>query len=73
MNWNHRVRQLHRWLSVAFTVAVLVTSVALAQKEPVVWMSYLPLPPLALLWFSGTYLFLQPYAAKWRSRRRTTS
>ena len=71
MNWNTRVRQIHRWLSVAFTVAVIVTFVALGQKEPVVWVSYLPLFPLALLWLSGLYLFVLPYATKWRSARRT--
>ncbi len=71
MNWNNRIRQVHRWLSIAFTVAVSVTLVALAQEEPAAWVSYLPLPPLALLWFTGLYLFVLPYAAKWRSRRRT--
>jgi membrane protein CcdC involved in cytochrome C biogenesis len=71
LNWNHWVRQIHRWLSVLFTVAVIVTSVALAQEKPVIWMSYLPLPPLFLLLFTGLYLFVLPYAAKWRSGRRT--
>ena len=67
MNWNHWIRQTHRWLSIAFMVAVIVTSVALAQKAPV-WVSYLPLPPLFLLMFTGLYLFVLPYAAKWRRR-----
>ncbi|GAB3151220.1 hypothetical protein GCM10027290_39980 [Micromonospora sonneratiae] len=72
MNWNKWVRQIHRWLSITFTVTVVIAFVALAQKEPALWMSYLPLLPLALLLFSGLYLFALPYAAKWRSRRRTT-
>jgi len=71
MNWNNRVRQIHRWLAMAFTLAVLVTIVALAQAEPVVWVSYSPLLPLALLQLTGLYLLVQPYAAKWRSGRRT--
>jgi len=71
MNWNHWIRQTHRWLSIAFTVSVLATFVALAQKEPVVWASYVPLAPLALLLLTGLYLFVLPYAAKWRSGRRT--
>ena len=71
MNWNKWVRQIHRWLSIAFTVAVIVTSIALAQKEPVVWVSYVPLLPLALLLLSGLYLFVLPYVTKWRSGRRT--
>jgi hypothetical protein len=37
----------------------------------VVWVSYVPLLPLALLLFTGLYLFVLPYAAKWRSGRRT--
>jgi hypothetical protein len=70
MNWNSWVRQIHRWLSMAFTVAVILAFVALGQKEPVVWVSYVPLAPLALLWFTGMYLFMQPYVTKWRSARR---
>lgn len=71
MNWNNSIRQTHRWLGVAFTVAVIVTSVALAQSNPAAWVNYLALPPLGLLWFTGLYLFVQPYAARWRGRRRT--
>jgi len=71
LNWNKWVRQIHRWLSIAFTVAVIVTFVALAQEKPDVWVSYLPLPPLALLLFTGLYLFVLPYATRWRSARRT--
>ena len=69
MNWNKWVRQTHRWLSVVFTVSVIVTFVALAQEKPVVWVSYVPLFPLALLAFSGLYLFALPYAAKRRAAR----
>jgi heme A synthase len=63
------VRQIHRWLSIAFTLAVIVTFIALAQKEPIVWVSYVPLLPLALLLLTGLYMFVLPYAAKWRSGR----
>ena len=69
MHWSHWVRQSHRWLSIAFTAAVVVAMFAMAQEKPVVWLSYLPLPPLALLFFSGLYLFVLPYATKWRERR----
>ncbi len=63
------VRQFHRWMSIAFTVSVIVTFIALAQKDPVVWVSYVPLFPLALLLLTGLYLFVLPYAATWRARR----
>jgi hypothetical protein len=71
VNWNTWIRQTHRWLSIAFTVAVIVTFVALAQNPPLVWVSYLPLLPLALLVVSGLYLFVLPYATTWRSARRS--
>ena len=71
MNWSKWVRQIHRWLSIAFTVTVIVTFVALAQEKPAVWVSYVPLFPLVLLLLTGLYLFVLPYATKWRSGRRT--
>ena len=73
MNWNEWIRQIHRWLSIAFTVAVIVNIVALRQEEPAVWVGLLALLPLALLLFTGLYLFVLPYATKWRSGRRTDS
>ena len=69
MNWNQWVRQTHRWLAIVFTVSVIVTFVALKQEKPFVWVSYVPLFPLALLAVTGLYLFVLPYAAKWRSGR----
>jgi hypothetical protein len=71
MNWNKWVRQIHRWLSVVFVVTVIITFIALAQAKPIVWVSYVPLFPLALLALTGVYLFALPYAAKWRGERRT--
>jgi hypothetical protein len=70
LNGNKWVRRIHRWLAIAFTVTVIVTFVVLAQEEPVVWVSYVPLLPLALLLFTGLYLLALPYATRWRSRRR---
>ena len=40
MNWNALIRQSHRWLSIAFTVSVIGTFVALRQEKPVVWVSW---------------------------------
>jgi hypothetical protein len=73
MNWNKWVRQIHRWLAIGFTVSVIATFVALAQEEPVVWVSYVPLLPLALLLFTGLYMFALPHAARWRSGRRAAA
>ena len=73
LNWNNWVRQTHRWLSIAFTLAVVVNFVALAvgRKQPAAWVTYSPLFPLALLLFTGLYLFVLPYAIRRRSGRRT--
>jgi len=70
VNWNHWVRQTHRWLAIVFTLSVIVTFVALRQEKPLVWVSYVPLFPLALLAVTGLYLFVLPYAARWRGGRR---
>jgi hypothetical protein len=69
LNWNKSVRQIHRWLSIAFTVAVIINIVALGEKEPAVWVDLLALLPLALLLLTGLYLFVLPYATNWRSAR----
>jgi hypothetical protein len=68
MNWNKRFRQIHRWLAIAFTGAVIANFVALAQGGgmPPPWVTYSPLLPLALLMFSGLYLFVLPYSTGWR-------
>jgi hypothetical protein len=70
LNWTTWFRQIHRWLSIAFTVAVIVNIVAMKQEKPAVWIGLMALFPLALLLFSGLYLFVLPYATKWRSGRR---
>jgi len=63
---NTWIRQFHRWTSIIFTLTVIVTFIALAQKEPIVWVSYVPLLPLFLLLITGLYLFVLPYLAKKR-------
>lgn len=72
MNWNHWIRQTHRWLSIAFTVTVIANFIVLAQGQQIAWITYSPLFPLALLLLSGLYMFVLPYAAKWRSRRNVS-
>ncbi len=72
MNWNHWIRQFHRWVSIVFTATVIITFIALAQEKPIVWISYIPLLPLALLLVTGLYLFALPYVGRWRGRRRAS-
>lgn len=69
MNWNKWARQLHRWLAVVFTVTTILSFVAVSGILPF-WVVYVPLPPLGLQLVTGLYLFVLPYAARWRSGRR---
>jgi len=69
LNWNKWIRQTHRWASMAFTVAVIVNIVAIAQKKYTASVGLLAVIPLALQFFTGLYLFVLPYATKWRSAR----
>ena len=68
MNWSKWIRRIHRWLALAFTLSVVATTIALAQKTPVIWMSYVPLFPLALLTLTGLHMFVLHYATKWGGR-----
>jgi hypothetical protein len=63
------IRQTHRWISIVFTLTVIANFVAMAANPgamPPPFITYSPLLPLALLMFSGLYLFALPYTAKWR-------
>ena len=74
MNWNHWIRQFHRWISVVFVLTVIANFIAIAQAAggmPPPWITYSPLPPLFLLMFTGLYLFVLPYVARWRGGRRS--
>jgi hypothetical protein len=69
LNTSLWIRQVHRWLSIAFTVTVIANFVARGFGEPPLWVVYSPLIPLFLLLFSGLYLFVLPYVAGRRSGR----
>ena len=68
MNWNKLIRQTHRWLSIAFTLAVIANVVAMMQEKQAVWVGVLALIPLILLLLSGLYMFVQPYTARPRAQ-----
>ena len=72
---NDWIRQTHRWVSIAFTLGVIINIAAISSgkgQQPPFWVGLLALFPLILLLFSGLYLFVLPYAAKWRSGRSIT-
>lgn len=69
MNRTAWMRQGHRWLSIVFTVTVILNFAARAvgEGEPSPWITYAPLPPLFLQLLSGLLLFALPYVPKRRS------
>jgi hypothetical protein len=66
MNWSNGIRQIHRWLSIIFTLTVIANFVAMTLGKPPMWLVYSPLPFLFLLLFTGLYMFALPYALKRR-------
>jgi hypothetical protein len=62
------IRQFHRWTSIVFTVTVIANFIDLARGggNPPTWITYSPLLPLALLLFTGLYLFVLPYLLRRR-------
>ena len=66
MNWNQWMRQIHRWLSVVFTVGVIINLVAVMRGRYNNLLGLLALVPMILLLVTGLYLFVLPYVTKWR-------
>ncbi|MBD9480345.1 hypothetical protein [Pseudoxanthomonas sp. PXM02] len=64
MNLSKFVRQAHRWVSIAFTVTVVVNIILVASGKSVEWLYMLPLAPLLLLIPTGLYMFFLPYFRK---------
>ena len=72
MNWSKWIRQFHRVVSIIFTLTVVANFAFMTQGPPPAWVTYSPLLPLALLLFSGLYLFVLPYTVRWRSGQRAS-
>ena len=72
-DWKRRVSALdgefveHLLQQAVVTEEALHRSILVALGVHADWIGFLALPPLFLLLFSGLYLFMLPYVAKWRS------
>jgi hypothetical protein len=60
------MRSFHRWASAVFTVGVTVNTAQVARGAYTNAVGLLAGIPLLLLLVTGLYLFLLPYAARWR-------
>jgi len=67
VNRNHLIRQIHRWLSLIFSVAVVINIAALVTGAQQMWIGFLALAPLIPLLITGAYLFILPYLPKSKS------
>ncbi|QAU42609.1 hypothetical protein XH86_09480 [Bradyrhizobium guangdongense] len=64
------IRQIHRWLSIAFTLAVIANIVALTMQIQAAWIGLMAFVPLLPLLATGLYLFALPYLSR-RSEARS--
>lgn len=71
MKWNHWIRQVHRWLSIAFTLAVIANLAAMGMQSDAQWIGFLALLPLIPMLLTGLYLFALPYLNRTRRDARS--
>jgi hypothetical protein len=70
MSSNMWIRHIHRWLSIAFTIAVIANIAALTMQVQATWIGLLACVPLIPLLATGLYLFALPYVGR-RSEARS--
>ena len=58
------IRQIHRWLSIAFTIAVIANIVAMTLQMQATWIGLLAFVPLIPLLATGLYMFALPYVGR---------
>jgi hypothetical protein len=70
VNWNKWIRVTHRWLSIFFTIAVVINGITVVHGKYSRNLGLMAVFVLVLQFLSGMYLFVLPYVAKNRSARR---
>ena len=69
MNRSPLIRQAHRWTCIAFVASVITYMAAMTRGQPPAWLGIFPAGTLILLLATGLYMFVLPYAVKWRIAR----
>jgi hypothetical protein len=66
VNWSKWIRQTHRWVSIIFTLAVIINGVTVVEGKYNNRLGLSAVAILALLLLTGLYLFVLPYVYKRR-------
>lgn len=61
---NDLIRQVHRWLSIAFTLSVVVYVVVMSRGPVPGWLNIFPAGSLILMFLTGAWMFVLPYVAR---------
>ena len=69
MQWTKWARQLHRWVSILFTVDVALNGVLVARKQYNSRLGASAAALLVVMLLSGLYLFVLPYVRRGRTVR----
>ncbi len=67
MGASYWIRWTHRWLSVVFTLAVVVNFAMVAVGRYQNWVGLLAVAPLLLMLATGLYMFVLPYVRRSRT------
>ena len=66
MTLSQWIRRIHRWLSIAFVISVIVYIVVMTRGPVPAWLNIFPAGSLILMFLTGAYLFVLPYVVKSR-------
>ena len=61
MTLSQWIRQVHRWVCVAFVASVATYMAAMTKGQPPAWLGVFPAGTLILLLATGLYMFALPY------------
>jgi hypothetical protein len=64
MKLSASMRQVHRWLSLAFTVSVVAYAIVMSHGPVPAWLNIFPAGSLILMFLTGAWMFVLPYVRR---------
>ena len=68
MSRDRRVRRIHRWIAIIFTLTVAANFSVMPWGQPPAWITYAPLPPLMFLMITGLAMLVSSWTGTARDR-----